>query len=441
MRAGAANGWENPELYEALKNWVESHYPSLVNRVNRAGARRCRSTDLLGIFPPYEPEARALNQILDDLAESRGETEAHQSSRSLVTLLLCRLPQLSIGHVRAAAFNDLYAGLEQCLYRWGEIEFVAEVDFWNVGLPEVPEIEFDAFKLCRLTEEEREARPPSLRAMGFSPLVADRAAPRATLVHGDRIGRHIDLERSWVVEYGTTVLGDVLKRPAEQLLLALRLASPGTVWLGDRRVTIHNALLDTFNTVDESPAGSAWTRHHAKGWRSWFSGDEQPVLARYELTGEKAAYTQYLWSQLDEDALEQRGLRLPVMRFGRSFHHDIPEDRFIDLWVGLESLVGCRERSITKRMAARIAVLTCPEPTAWRDVQQQAANSYKARCDILHGREATQEQFEEFWDPTEGYLRLILNQVLEAGGRFSDEQLNEIYERFVRVAAQADPTL
>lgn len=435
MGAEAADGWTSPELYDALRAWIEANYWPFARRASLSSIRRCHSTDFLGVFPLFDATTQTLNQLLDRYADDGVDPKPQELIRSFISVFAYRFLQVSPGGFQPEAFDALYAGLEQCLYRWQEIEFTATVDFWNVDLATVRAIEINGLTLRPITQQELDAREPSWSLLRASPYLVEEPAPSAVLVQRGILADRIDAEHKLSLLLGIDHLSWAIGPAAERMKLALRLTASGTLWLGERRAVIHNPLLESFS-MRQSNDGAMWTRHYGEDLSAMFAGDTAPPFV---VTPSIVDTLRIVWPLLNPENWKEKGpghkkegkknVLLALQRFDRSFHYDNPTDRFADLWVGLEALIGIKEPEMSYKMAVRLALMLRSDGQSRQQVFDTMRASYGVRSTILHGGTLDLAVIAASWQITEDCLRELLVLAVKRGKRWSQDELSKLDKR------------
>jgi len=162
------------------------------------------------------------------------------------------------------------------------------------------------------------------------------------------------------------------------------------------------------------------------GGTSW-GWSPPPLGPLATLDQEKATQVVHVW-QLLQTSPNIEHVGLPLRRWESSLLRASYEDRLIDAWVSLESLLlGGREGELSYRAAVRLAEFLGTNGVDRKAIYDATRISYKWRSTIVHAlssrKLARQYPLQETVRLTTEYLRLALLKVLELHGRFDPNNL------------------
>ena len=145
------------------------------------------------------------------------------------------------------------------------------------------------------------------------------------------------------------------------------------------------------------------------------------------LDQEKADEVSRLW-QLLRTSPNSNILKVPLRRWESSLLRPILEDKLIDVWIALESLLlRGKPGELTYRATLRLAEMLGIRGDNRKDIYRNAKDSYKWRSVIVHALsldEAPKRQsLVEAVEVTTGYLRSTLLKVLEMPSKFDADEL------------------
>lgn len=125
-------------------------------------------------------------------------------------------------------------------------------------------------------------------------------------------------------------------------------------------------------------------------------------------------------------------LRVAISRFNLAYERDQSEDRFIDIWIGLEALFSPTDKTEVKyRIALRVAhFIEQPGPER-EEVYHTVRESYDLRSQVVHGRKLTLRPSKKLklapvqvLEQTEDYLRRSLRNIILSDKPFDENALD-----------------
>ena len=166
----------------------------------------------------------------------------------------------------------------------------------------------------------------------------------------------------------------------------------------------------------------------AFGGRSTRWGWTPPTLGPVAtLDDEKATHAIQVWQQL-KSSRNTKLMRLPLRRWESSLLRTNPEDRLIDAWISLESLLlGGLQGELSYRAALRLAEFLGSSGIERNNIYDVMRVSYRWRSMIVHGLKdkkfTRKNPLRETVVHTIEYLRLALLSVLNLPRRFDPNTL------------------
>ena len=138
------------------------------------------------------------------------------------------------------------------------------------------------------------------------------------------------------------------------------------------------------------------------GFHGWaFSPAEAPQTFGKPLilTGERSDAFEEFWASMSclgfSPSQMKKGdirLDLALRRFNASYWEKAVEDRFIDLMIGFEALLGDQGAEATNRLINRLCLFLGTDDEERLNLRWFLRKSYDARSAILHGRRIAEEQ-------------------------------------------------
>ena len=185
--------------------------------------------------------------------------------------------------------------------------------------------------------------------------------------------------------------------------------------------------------VLKAPISVMFQENHSEGLMAFggggtFSGWPLPQFFLVAtLNEEKAAQVRHIWQRLQTSPNVEL-LRLPLRRWEASLLRSNHEDRLVDAWIGLESLlIRGNGGELKFRAAMRLAEFLGIGGVQRREIYRYARISYDWRSVIAHGSSskavAKRMPFQQALDVTTDYLRSALLKVLELPGGFDPDKL------------------
>jgi len=138
--------------------------------------------------------------------------------------------------------------------------------------------------------------------------------------------------------------------------------------------------------------------------------------------------------------LRTGAFRVALSRFDSALDRQSPEDKFIDLWIGLEALFSPRDE-VRYRLALRIAHFLADDAAASEreEIYSTVLDLYDLRSDVVHGRKLaikTSKKLKlesvEAVRVSEGYLRRALAKIAVAETNFDATDLDAQIARGAR---------
>gem|GEM_PF-3480240 len=114
-----------------------------------------------------------------------------------------------------------------------------------------------------------------------------------------------------------------------------------------------------------------------------------------------------------------------IRRFHQSFDRDLAQDRAIDLFIALESLLSEDSEAIGYKIALRAAHLTENDRSKRGEISTFLKKAYKERSNIVHGKKSTGTNIGELEDIVRRVLEEILKRA-QQGEIVKAEQLDNI---------------
>lgn len=128
--------------------------------------------------------------------------------------------------------------------------------------------------------------------------------------------------------------------------------------------------------------------------------------------------------------LEDGSPRVALTRFNSAHDRQSPEDKFIDLWIGLEALFSPRDE-VRYRLALRIAYFLTDAASEREQIYSTVLDLYNLRSDVVHGRKLsirTSQKLKlesvEAVRISEGYLRRALAKISLMTANFDASELD-----------------
>ena len=187
--------------------------------------------------------------------------------------------------------------------------------------------------------------------------------------------------------------------------------------------------LDLVKLLASVPVAMAFSEVRIKTSRGHYSQSINSV----SMTGFPAGLVGQKWSlaQQEVDALpglwqnlvagpNASTLRFALRRWGSALQRKWPEDRLIDLWIGLEGLFKreSESRSNSDRVANRISRLLSLDRQNRRLLISQLADSYRLRNEVAHGKTAYDEEaLKTAVADTNRWLRRALRELVIASAQ------------------------
>jgi len=163
-------------------------------------------------------------------------------------------------------------------------------------------------------------------------------------------------------------------------------------------------------------------------WPSWLSRMSPwplppPTLQQSEVEDLNKVYARLLTDP-------GRETELAVRRFDRAHARVEPEEKLLDLWIGLEALFSPSDTELRYRIALRVAYFI-GSSTEREDIYSRLLNSYDWRSYIAHGRtgKAPKGTLAEALESTEDYLRRALRRLVVSPEPFVPEKLDILIAR------------
>lgn len=143
-----------------------------------------------------------------------------------------------------------------------------------------------------------------------------------------------------------------------------------------------------------------------------YGPESTPLLSPHLLVSEEAQIMKEIFPKMRRAARRGR-LAIALRRWQDSFERGQSEDRFIDVWIGLEALFGDRGGETTLRLALRIAAFLGETPNERTNLYEQLKKSYDFRSVIVHGDiPGSAEDVEYRAGEARNWLREAILQVL-----------------------------
>jgi len=208
--------------------------------------------------------------------------------------------------------------------------------------------------------------------------------------------------------------GGVGDEDFDKVVTALKLLKDGPVWF---KVHVDKLEYPPFGT--EFALGS--------GLATW-GRDPTVYLGQYELLEADVKPLKELVASLERIS-EHRQLQVAVRRFKLAYDRMGSEDELVNLWIGLEALFlpdGPRQE-LRYRASLRVAWFVGESAREREEIFRRIRDSYDARSDIVHGREA--KDVGEIAYFTKDVLRRALRRAIVTPESLDTKQLDDMIVR------------
>jgi hypothetical protein len=151
------------------------------------------------------------------------------------------------------------------------------------------------------------------------------------------------------------------------------------------------------------------------------------------------------WIERFDQGQSDDALGFAIQRFNLCDERTRDDDRVVDAWIALESLLSRKgETEISYRVALRLAILLGRSDAERTAVRKSAKESYNLRSEIVHGtpptKRSTTQSVEEVTIATEKLLGETLRRWVRSNFGSPEQLIPKIEERIVTGSQFGEPT-